>query len=116
MTGPLEGLRVLDFTIAQQGPYATLLLADMGAEVIKVEQPSNGEVGRVLGIDRNRGFSAYFLALNRGKKSLTLDLKSEQGCDVALRLARDCDVVVHNFRPGVMEKLGLGYEAFKAAN
>ena len=116
MAGPLAGLRVLDFTIAQQGPYATLLLADMGAEVIKVEQPGNGEVGRVLGIDRKRGFSAYFLAINRGKKSLTLNLKSEQGRDVALRLSRDCDIVVHNFRPGVMEKLGLGYEAFKAAN
>jgi formyl-CoA transferase len=107
---------VLDFTIAQQGPYATLLLADMGAEVIKVEQTGHGEVGRVLGIDRSRGFSAYFLAINRGKKSLTLNLKSEQGRDVALRLARDCDIVVHNFRPGVMEKLGLDYAAFKAAN
>ncbi len=75
MGGPLEGIRVLDFTIAQQGPYATLLMADMGAEVIKVEQPGRGEIGRVLGMDRKRGFSAYFLAINRGKKSLTLDLK-----------------------------------------
>ena len=116
MAGPLEGLRVLDFTIAQQGPYATLLLADMGAEVIKVEQPGHGEVGRVIGIDRKTGFGAYFLAINRGKKSLTLELKSDRGRDVALRLARDCDIVVHNFRPGVMEKLGLGYEAFKTEN
>ena len=67
-------------------------------------------------IDRKTGFGAYFLAINRGKKSLTLELKSEQGRDVALRLARDCDIVVHNFRPGVMERLGLGYAAFKAAN
>jgi formyl-CoA transferase len=116
MAGPLEGIRVLDFTIAQQGPYATLLLADMGAEVIKVEQPGKGEVGRLIGIDRKTGFSAYFLAINRGKKSLTLELKSEKGREVALRLARDCDVVAHNFRPGVMEKLGLGYEAFRAVN
>ena len=116
MGGPLDGIRVLDFTIAQQGPYATLLMADMGAEVIKVEQPGRGEIGRVLGMDRKRGFSAYFLAINRGKKSLTLDLKSEKGRDVALRLARDCDVVAHNFRPGVMEKLGLGYEALKQVN
>jgi len=116
MPGPLDGIRVLDFTIAQQGPYATLLLADMGAEVIKIEQPGKGEVGRLLGIDRNTGFSAYFLAINRGKKSLTLELKSEKGREVALRLARNCDVVAHNFRPGVMEKLGLGYEAFKAVN
>jgi len=116
MAGPLEGIRVLDFTIAQQGPYATLLMADMGAEVIKVEQPGRGEIGRLLGMDRKRGFSAYFLAINRGKKSLTLDLKSEKGREVALRLARDCDVVVHNFRPGVMERLGLGYEAFQQVN
>ncbi len=114
--GPLEGIRVLDFTIAQQGAYATLLLADMGAEVIKVEQPGKGEVGRLLGIVRRTGFSAYFLAINRGKKGLTLELKSEKGREVALRLARDCDVVVHNFRPGVMEKLGLGYGAFRAVN
>ena len=116
MPGPLERIRILDFTIAQQGPYATLLLADMGAEVIKVEEPGKGEVGRVLGMDRATGFSAYFLAINRGKKSLTLDLRSPKGRDVALRLARDCDVVAHNFRPGVMEKLGLGYGAFRALN
>ena len=116
MGGPLEGIRVLDFTIAQQGPYATLLMADMGAEVIKVEQPGRGEIGRVIGMDRKRGFSAYFLAINRGKKSLTLDLKSEKGREVALRLARDCDVVAHNFRPGVMEKLGLSYEEFQRVN
>jgi crotonobetainyl-CoA:carnitine CoA-transferase CaiB-like acyl-CoA transferase len=107
---------VLDFTIAQQGPYATMLLADMGAEVIKVEQPGKGEVGRLLGIDRRTGFSAYFLAINRGKKSLTLDLKQPAGREAALRLARDCDVVVHNFRPGVMEKLGLSYGEFRAVN
>ncbi len=116
MGGPLEGIRVLDFTIAQQGPYATLLMADMGADVIKVEQPGRGEIGRVLGMDRKRAVSVYFLAINRGKRSLTLDLKSERGREVALRLARDCDVVANNFRPGVMEKLGLDYEAFKQAN
>jgi len=116
MPGPLDGIRVLDFTIAQQGPYATLLLADMGAEVIKVEGRERGEVGRLLGIDRRNGFSAYFLAINRGKKSIKLDLKCDKGREVALRLARDCDIVAHNFRPGVMEKLGLGYDAFRAVN
>ena len=116
MGGPLEGIRVLDFTIAQQGPYATLLMADMGADVIKVEQPGRGEIGRVLGMDRRSGFSVYFLAINRGKRSLTLDLKSEKGREIALRLGRDCDVVASNFRPGVMEKLGLDYEAFKQVN
>ncbi|MBI1885933.1 MAG: CoA transferase [Chloroflexi bacterium] len=116
MTGPLEGIRVLDFTIAQQGPYATLLMADMGAEVIKVEQPGHGEIGRVLAVDRESRVSCYFLAINRGKKSLTVDLKKEKGRELVLRLARDCDVVVHNFRPGVMEKLGLGYDEFRGAN
>lgn len=116
MAGPLEGIRVLDLTIAQQGPYATLLLADMGAEVLKVEPPGRGEVGRMLGIDRSNGFSAYFLAINRGKKGLTVDMKSPRGRDLILRLARGCDVVAHNFRGGVMERLGLGYEAFRAEN
>src|SRR3989304_1620996 len=116
MGGPVEAIRVRDFAIAQQGAYATLLMADMGAEAIKIEEPGRGEIGRVLGMDRKRGVSAYFLALNRGKKSLTLDLKSEKGREIALRLARDCDVVAHNFRPGVMEKLGLGFEAFKQVN
>ncbi len=116
MGGPLEGIRVLDFTIAQQGAYATLLMADMGADVIKVEPPRGGEIGRFLAMDRRTGYSVYFLAINRGKRSLTIDLKSEKGREVALRLARDCDVVAHNFRPGVMEKLGLDYEAFKHVN
>ena len=116
MAGPLDGIRVLDFTIAQQGPYATLLLADMGAEVIKVERPNVGEVGRMLGIDRNTGFSAYFLAINRGKKGLTVDITKPEGRAAVLRMSRDCDVVAHNFRPGVMDKLGLGYEDFRAEN
>jgi crotonobetainyl-CoA:carnitine CoA-transferase CaiB-like acyl-CoA transferase len=114
MPGPLNGIRVLDFTIAQQGAYATLLLSDMGAEVIKVEQPGRGEVGRMLGMDRNTGFSCYFLAINRGKKGLAVDITKPVGRDLVLRLARECDIVAHNFRPGVIEKLGLGYEAFKA--
>jgi crotonobetainyl-CoA:carnitine CoA-transferase CaiB-like acyl-CoA transferase len=116
MPGPLDGIRVLDFTIAQQGGYATLLFADMGAEVIKVEPPGRGEVGRVLGIARNTGFSCYFLAVNRGKKSLAVDITTPEGRDAVLRIGRDCDVIAENFRPGVMEKLGLGYDAFKAIN
>jgi crotonobetainyl-CoA:carnitine CoA-transferase CaiB-like acyl-CoA transferase len=116
MSGALDGIRVLDFTIAQQGPYATVLLADMGAEVIKVEQPGRGEVGRLIGRDIKTGFPAYFLSINRGKRSLTLDLTTEKGREAALRIGREVDVVAHNFRPGVMEKLGLGYEAFAAEN
>ena len=79
MPGPLHGIRVLDFTIAQQGPYATLLLADMGAEVIKIEPRERGEVGRLLGIDRRTGFSAYFLAINRGKKSIRSTSNARRG-------------------------------------
>jgi formyl-CoA transferase/CoA:oxalate CoA-transferase len=116
MNGPLAGIRVLDFTIAQQGPYATALLADLGAEVIKVEQPGQGEVGRTIARDPETRYSYYFLAINRGKKGVTVDLKSARGRDLVLRLARACDVVVENFRPGVMERLGLGYEAFRAVN
>lgn len=114
--GPLEGIRVLDLTIAQQGPYATMLLADMGADVIKIERPGFGEVGRVLGTDRRTGFSAYFLAINRGKRSVTVDIQQPKGRDLVLRLARECDVIAHNFRGGVMERLGLGYEALHRAN
>jgi crotonobetainyl-CoA:carnitine CoA-transferase CaiB-like acyl-CoA transferase len=116
MPGPLDGIRVLDFTIAQQGGYATLLFADMGAEVIKVEPPGRGEIGRVLGLDRNSGFSCYFLAVNRGKKSLAVDITTPEGRDAMLRIGRECDVIAENFRPGVMEKLGLGYDAFTAIN
>jgi formyl-CoA transferase len=116
MPGALNGIRILDFTIAQQGAYATMIFADMGAEVIKVEPPGRGEVGRMLGLDRRTGFSCYFLAVNRGKKSLAVDITTPEGRDTMLRLARECDVVTHNFRPGVMEKLGLGYEAFKEVN
>jgi len=104
----LHGIRVLDFTQAQQGPFATLLLADMGAEVIKVEPPG-GEMGRSNGLGPD-GFSSYFEGHNRGKKSLTLDLKKPAAVDVVRRIVPTVDVVVENFRPGAMERMGLGYE------
>ena len=104
----LTGIRVLDFTRAQQGPFATLLLADMGAEVIKVEPPG-GEMGRASGLQPD-GFSSYFEGHNRGKRSITLDLKRPGAVDVVHRLVPACVVVVENFRPGVMERLGIGYE------
>ena len=107
----LSGVRVLDFTRAQQGPFATLLLADMGAEVIKVEPPG-GEMGRVSGLQPD-GFSSYFEGHNRGKRSITLDLKRPGAIEVVERLMPACDVVVENFRPGVMERLGIGYEDCK---
>lgn len=102
------GIRVLDFTRAQQGPFATLLLADMGAEVIKVEPPG-GEMGRASGLAED-GFSSYFEGHNRGKRSITLDLKRPGAIEVVRRLVPICDVVVENFRPGVMERLGIGYQ------
>ena len=113
---PLEGVRVLDFTIFQQGPQASLVFADMGAEVIKVEAPKYGDLGRVIGSMGDDRFSPYFLAHNRGKQSITLDLKKEEATRICLQLAERCDVAIHNFRPGVMERLGLGYDDFRAVN
>src|SRR4051812_46834186 len=106
---PLSGVRILDFTRVLAGPYCTALLADIGADVIKVEPPT-GDDYRHIGpfID---GESALFLAVNRGKRSIVLDLASSQDLDIALGLARDCDVVVENFRPGVADKLGIGWQA-----
>jgi CoA:oxalate CoA-transferase len=105
------GVRVLDFTRAQQGPFATMLLCDMGCEVLKVEPPG-GESGRANGLGPD-GFSSYFEGHNRGKKSITLDLKIPEAVDIVRRLVPTVDVVVENFRPGVMERLGLGYEELK---
>ena len=114
MPGPLDGIRILDFTRFQQGTFATLLLADLGADVIKVEQPG-GDPGRTLGRHVD-GFSSYFESLNRNKRSLCLDLRRPEGRDVVLRLAATVDVVAENFRPGTMEKLGIGYEELSRVN
>ena len=110
--GALAGLRILDFTRYQQGPYATVLLSDMGAEVVKVEEPG-GEPGRANGRMPD-GFSAYFEAHDRGKRSITLDLRMQEARDAVKRLAPHFDVVVENFRPGTMERWGLGYEDLRA--
>jgi CoA:oxalate CoA-transferase len=114
--GPLDGIRVLDFTVFQQGPQASLIFADMGAHVIKVEPPRFGDLGRVIGVKGEERFSPYFLAHNRGKRSVALDLKKDGARRVCLELGERSDVVVHNFRPGVMERLGLGYEDFRKVN
>ncbi|WP_136444075.1 CaiB/BaiF CoA transferase family protein [Pacificoceanicola onchidii] len=121
MTKPLqalEGIRVLDFTQMMLGPLCTQTLADMGADVLKVERPGKGEwmrsmpmIGEFVG-----GDSAAFLSFNRNKRSLSVDLKSAEGREALLDLAKHCDVVVENFRSGVMDRLGLGYEDFKVAN
>ena len=116
---PLSGYRVLDLTNVLAGPYCCYQLALMGAEVIKVERPQGGDLARQLGADiaRNRDLmGASFLAQNGAKKSLCLDLKSARGREILLRLVETADVLVENFRPGVMDKLGLGYEALKETN
>ena len=114
----LEGVRVLDFTQMMMGPWATQFLGDMGAEVIKIERPAVGEWERGLRAmgDLLDGQSPFFLAMNRNKKSVSLNLKDPRARDVVLRLAEDTDLVVENFRPGVMARLGLGYEDLAAVN
>lgn len=115
MTAPLAGIRILDFTRYQQGPFATVMLGDMGAEVIKVEDPGSGDFGRRMWKEPG-GFSAFFEALDRGKQSVCIDLRKPEGREIALKLGEGCDVIVQNFRPGTMEAWGLGYEDFKARN
>jgi crotonobetainyl-CoA:carnitine CoA-transferase CaiB-like acyl-CoA transferase len=110
MTGPLDGFTVLDFSRVLSGPYCTMQLADMGARVIKVEQPGNGDDTRAWGPPFVQGESAYFLSTNRNKESLTLDLKKSGATAILEPLLGRADVLVENFRPGTMSRLGLGYE------
>lgn len=112
--GPLEGIRVVDLTIGQMGPAATALLADFGAEVIKIES-LRGDPGRGVELQPD-GTSAFFLTHNRGKKSITLNLRHPEGREVALRLAERSDVFVQSWTPGTIERLGLGYEAVRERN
>ncbi|MDZ4826376.1 MAG: CaiB/BaiF CoA-transferase family protein [Actinomycetota bacterium] len=112
-TGPFNGVRVLDLSIALTGPYVSALMADQGAEVIKVERPGIGDIARWVGVAVN-GMSALFLVSNRGKRSIAVDVHTDEGRDIVRRLARDADVVVQNFRPGVVERLGLGYDDLRA--
>lgn len=113
--GPLAGIRILDLTRLLPGPVATLHLADLGADVVKIEDPQLGDYARSLGTGEGED-SAYFRMINRNKQGLRLDLKQPAGVEVFLRLARDADVVVESFRPGVMDKLGVGYAAVAAVN
>lgn len=115
MTGPLDGLRVLDFTWFLSGPFTTMILADLGADVVKVEAPERGDPSRRAGPFIG-DLSAYFLSVNRGKRSLELDLKSEEGRHIATKLALQADVLVENFVPGTMARWGLNYEALSAHN
>lgn len=113
--GPLKGLKILDLTRVLAGPYCTMLLADLGADVIKVEMPVTGDDSRHFGPYQN-GESAYFMSLNRNKRSMTLNLKHEDGKVLLKELVKQVDVIVENFRPGTMEKLGLGYDVLKEIN
>jgi len=117
--GPLAGIRILDLTRLLPGPVTTLHLADLGADVIKIEDPQVGDYARTLGTgqgEENGQSSAYFRMINRNKQGLRLDLKKPEGVEVFMRLAREADVIIESFRPGVMDKLGVGYAAIAAVN
>ncbi|MEO1331572.1 MAG: CoA transferase, partial [Pseudomonadota bacterium] len=112
MPGPLTGVRIVDATSMISGPLATMILADQGADVIKIEHPSGGDHSRQVA-DRRGGFAAAFLNNNRGKRSVTLNLKDPRGIAAALKLCETADVFVQNFRPGVAERIGLGEAAVR---
>ena len=109
----LEGIRVVDLTRILSGPFCSMFLADMGAEVIKIEGPIDGDPVRKQGAAVN-GFSLYFATFNRNKRSLTLDLRSDQGKEILRALIRRADVVVNNYRPGVMDAMGFGRAALES--
>jgi crotonobetainyl-CoA:carnitine CoA-transferase CaiB-like acyl-CoA transferase len=115
-TGPLAGLRVLDLSRILSGPFATMVFADLGAEVIKLENTGTGDDTREWAPPYQGDQSAYFLAVNRNKRGIAVDLKSKQGLAIALRLAEHADVVLENFRPGTAARLGLGYDDLAARN
>jgi crotonobetainyl-CoA:carnitine CoA-transferase CaiB-like acyl-CoA transferase len=115
MRKPLEGIRVIDLTRVLAGPYCTALLADLGAEVIKIERPGVGDDARHY-VPFVKGQSAYFININRGKKSVVIDLKKPKGRELFFRLVEKADVLVENFAPGTMERLGLGYDAVNRVN
>lgn len=116
-TGPLKGLKIADFTQLAQGPFATQILGDLGAEIIKIEPPK-GDWLRGLSINDSfpGGVSLSFLSFNRNKKSIQIDLKKDKGIEIVKKIVAECDVVVENFRPGVMDRIGIGYETLKKIN
>ncbi len=115
MKEALEGIKVLDLTRVLAGPFATMILGDLGAEIIKIEAPNGGDDSRQFGPHVNDE-SAYFMSINRNKKSITMNLKSPEAKALFIDMVKEADVVVENYRPGTMEKLGLGYEALKEVN
>jgi crotonobetainyl-CoA:carnitine CoA-transferase CaiB-like acyl-CoA transferase len=115
MSGQLDGVRILDLTRLLPGGFATMLFADMGADVLKIEEPGKGDYIRWMDPFKG-GMSSGMIALNRGKRSMTLNLKNEMGREVLIRLARDADMLIESFRPGVMDRLGVGYERLAQEN
>ena len=113
--GPLDGVKVLDMSVMISGPLAAMVLADQGAEVIKVESPGLGDLMRFLGTSKG-GMTGIFAGNNRGKRSLVVDVKQPDGLDIVRRLIAGADVLIQNFRPGAMERLGLGYGDARAIN
>lgn len=116
LPGPLDGIRVLDLTRVVAGPYCSMFLGDLGAEVVKVEQPGAGDDTRGWGPPFTGGESAYYLCINRNKQSITLDLKSIEGVELLRQMTEVADVVIENFRPGTMERLGLGEQELRQFN
>ena len=116
MAGPLDGIQVLDLTRVLAGPFATMRLGDMGARVIKVEIPGQGDDSRIFGPPFVDGESTYYLSINRNKKSLTLNLRSVKGKEVLSKLIERSDVLIENFRPGALERLGFGYDSLREIN
>src|ERR1700743_485319 len=117
MTQAFAGVRIIDFSQVFSGPFATMQLGLLGADVIKIEEPAEGDQCRGIGADNDigrAGMPPFFLALNANKRSMTLDLKNKKAAEVVARLVRNADVVVQNFRPGVIDRLGFGYEAMRA--
>ena len=115
MSRPLEDITILDLTWVLSGPYASMVLCDLGADVIKVERPPWGDVARTTGPYQN-GWSGYFFSINRGKRAISIDLRTAKGRELFLRLVEKVDVVMENFTPGTMDRLGVGYEALAARN
>ena len=113
---PLEGVRVLDLSRVLAGPFCTMNLADLGAEVFKIELPGRGDDSRSFGPSMPTGDSAYYYSVNRGKKSVTLDLRIAEGAALFLELVAKCDLVVENFAPGTLDRFGIGFERLKTAN
>ncbi len=115
MAGPLDGVKILDCTSVVLGPWASQQLADFGADVIKIEPPE-GDTTRQLGPKRNEGMAAFYLGCNRNKRSIVLDLKTEEGRAALFKMAETADVIMHNFRPEPAKRLGVSYEVFEKIN